>query len=199
MYSYIEGKLAEKNPAFVIIDVNGIGYMVHISLHTYSFLKDKEKCKLLLHHVVREDAQLLYGFMEEEERNLFQNLISVSGIGANTARLILSSFTPVEIQQAIVSKNVSLLKSIKGIGVKSAERIIVDLKDKFEKVEISTEKFTISHNTIKQEALTGLTILGFSKVQAEKAVDKILQTASLSEGEASLKVEVIIRKALKIL
>ena len=199
MYSYIKGRLAEKHPTHVIIDINGLGYMIHISLHTYALLADHEQCRLYLHHVVREDAELLFGFMEEEERTLFRQLISVSGIGANTARLILSSLTPEELIHAIVMKDVTTLKSVKGIGAKSAERIIVDLKDKLDKAVISAENLPVSHNTIKQEALTGLIILGFSKVQAEKAIDKILQSDKLIEGENAASVENIIKEALKIL
>jgi Holliday junction DNA helicase RuvA len=196
MYSYIKGKLVEKHPTHAIIDIGGMGYMVHISLYTYTQLGDREECMLHLHHVVREDAHLLFGFMEEQERNLFRQLISVSGIGANTARLILSSLSPEELVEAIVHKDVSTLKSVKGIGARSAERIIVDLKDKLEKTDFSEEILHISHNTIKQEALTGLIILGFSKVQAEKAIDKVLQ----AEKEAApSSVESLIKEALRVL
>lgn len=199
MYSYIKGRLAEKHPTHAIIDINGMGYIVQISLHTYSRIADQEQCKLFLHHVVREDAQLLFGFTDEQERSLFRNLISVSGIGANTARLILSSLSPEELVQAIVQKDVARLKAVKGIGAKSAERIIVDLKDKLEKTDFSQEILPVSHNTIKQEALTGLIILGFSKVQAEKAIEKILQSGELVEGEDASSVEDLIKEALRVL
>ncbi len=199
MYSYIKGRLVEKHPTHAIIDINGLGYIVHISLHTYAQIADQEQCRLFLHHVVREDAQLLFGFMEEQERSLFRNLISVSGIGANTARLILSSLTPEELVQAIVLKDVARLKSVKGIGAKSAERIIVDLKDKLEKTDFTQENLPVSHNTIKQEALTGLIILGFSKVQAEKAIDKILQSDAMIAGSDAASVESLIKEALRIL
>ncbi len=199
MYSYIEGKLVEKNPAYAVIDVHGMGYMIHISLHTYGLLGDVESCKLLLHHVIREDAHLLYGFANESERDLFRHLLSVSGIGANTARLILSSMSPDEIKEAIITKNTALLKAIKGIGAKSAERIIVDLKDKLEKEGFSQEKVTLSHNTKKQEALRGLTVLGFQKSQAEKAVDKIIAKAHKDDEFSGLTVEEIIKQALKML
>ena len=199
MYSYIKGRLVEKHPTHAVIDVNGIGYMVHISLYTYGKLADREDCRLFLHHVVREDAQLLFGFMEEQERNLFRHLISVSGIGANTARLILSSLSPDELVEAIVRKEVSTLKSVKGIGAKSAERIIVDLKDKMERTDFTQENLHVSHNRIKQEALTGLITLGFSKVQAEKAIDKVMKSGSGAGGADPASVENIIKEALKIL
>jgi len=194
MYSYIEGKLVEKNLTNVVIESNGIGYLINISLNTYSLLGDEEKCKLFTHFIVREDAQLLYGFAEEEERNLFRHLISVSGVGANTARLILSSLSPNELYEAIIGNNVPVLQSIKGIGSKTAQRIIVDLRDKLEKEEIPTEKLGIQHNTKKDEALSGLIILGFNKNSAEKALNRILQTES-----GDLSVEQLIKSALKIL
>lgn len=194
MYSYIEGKLVEKNLTNVVIESNGIGYLINISLHTYSLLGDEEKCKLYTHFVVREDAQLLYGFAEEEERKLFRHLISVSGVGANTARLILSSLSPNELYEAIISNNVPVLQSIKGIGSKTAQRIIVDLRDKLEKEGIPTEKLGIQHNTKKDEALSGLIILGFNKNTAEKALNRILQTEN-----KDLSVEQLIKSALKIL
>lgn len=194
MYSYIEGKLVEKNLTNVVIESNGIGYLINISLNTYSLLGDEEKCKLYTHFIVREDAQLLYGFAEEEERKLFRHLISVSGVGANTARLILSSLSPNELYEAIISNNVSVLQSIKGIGSKTAQRIIVDLRDKLEKEGIPTEKLGIQHNTKKDEALSGLIILGFNKNTAEKALNRILQTEN-----KDLSVEQLIKSALKIL
>ncbi len=194
MYSYIKGKLVEKNLTNVVIESNGIGYLINISLNTYSLLGDEEKCKLYTHFVVREDAQLLYGFAEEEERKLFRHLISVSGVGANTARLILSSLSPNELYEAIISNNVPVLQSIKGIGSKTAQRIIVDLRDKLEKEGIPTEKLGIQHNTKKDEALSGLIILGFNKNTAEKALNRILQTEN-----KDLSVEQLIKSALKIL
>lgn len=199
MYSYIKGRLIEKHPTHAIVDLNGMGYIVQISLNTYAQIGEQEYCHLFLHHVVREDAQLLFGFKEEQERTLFRYLISVSGIGANTARLILSSLTPEELVQAIVQKDVSRLKSVKGIGAKSAERIIVDLKDRLEKTDFAQENLPVSHNTIKQEALTGLIILGFSKVQADKAINKILQSDNYTTGEDVASVENLIKEALKVL
>ena len=199
MYSYIEGKLTEINPAYALIEINGIGYQVNISLNTYAKINTKDSCKLLLHYVVRDDAHLLYGFAQESERVLFRQLISVSGVGTNTACIILSSLSPLEIKQAIVNKDVATLKSIKGIGAKSAERIIVDLKDKLEKEGLIEEKLIPEHNTKKQEALTGLTILGFNKSLAEKAINKIIQSDGSGSDEGSLSVEEIIKKALKML
>lgn len=194
MYSYIAGKLVEKTPTFVVIDVNGIGYFIHISLHTFSKLGNNEDVKLFTHLVVREDAQLLYGFSSEIERHLFKQLITVSGIGANTARLILSALDAAELQEAIIKANITVLQSIKGIGNKTAQRIIVDLKDKLDKEGITPEKLDLTHNTKKEEALSGLIILGFNKGLAEKAIDRILK-----EKGASLSVEDLIKDALKIL
>ncbi|MCD4680779.1 MAG: Holliday junction branch migration protein RuvA [Bacteroidales bacterium] len=194
MYSYIEGKITEINPAYVIIETGGIGYMINISLNTFSHIKDKEICRILTHFVVREDAMTLYGFAREEERELFRHLISVSGVGANTARMILSSLTSKEIIEAITTNNVSVLQSVKGIGAKSAQRIIVDLKDKLSKDKNITEIFETSYNTLKEEALSGLLILGFTKNAAVKALDKILKTKS-----SPFTVEQLIKDALKIL
>lgn len=194
MYSYIEGKITEINPAYVIIETGGIGYMINISLNTFSHVKDKETCRILTHFVVREDAMTLYGFAREEERELFRHLISVSGVGANTARMILSSLTSNEIIEAITTNNVSVLQSVKGIGAKSAQRIIVDLKDKFSKDKNISEIFETSYNTLKEEALSGLLILGFTKNAAVKALDKILKTKS-----SPFTVEQLIKDALKIL
>ncbi len=194
MYSYIEGKITKKNPAYIIIEAGGIGYMINISLNTFSSIKDKEICKILTHFVVREDAMTLYGFAAEEERQLFRYLISVSGVGANTARMILSSLTSNEIIEAITTNNVSALQSVKGIGAKSAQRIIVDLKDKLSNDKNITEIFETSYNTLKEEALSGLLILGFTKNTAVKALNKILMTKS-----SPFTVEQLIKDALKIL
>lgn len=194
MYSYIEGRLIEKNPAYLVIDVNGVGFLLHISLNTYSKIGNEEKCKLFTHLAIREDAHILYGFADENEREIFRQLITVSGVGSNTARLILSSLSPDEITDAIATGNVSVLQSVKGIGNKTAQRIVVDLKDRLEKAGISVEKLDLKHNTKKEEALSGLTILGFNKSLAEKAIDKVLK----KEG-ANLSVEELIKSALKIL
>ena len=194
MYSYIKGKLIEKNPTYDVIESAGIGYYINISLHTFSKISEDEQCKLFIHFVVREDAQILYGFADEEERKLFRHLISVSGVGSNTARLILSSLKTEEIFDAIVNNKPAVLQSVKGIGGKSAQRIIIDLKDKLDKEGISVENLNISHNTQKDEALSGLISLGFSKKISEKALDKILKS-----GGSSLSVEQLIKNALKTL
>jgi Holliday junction DNA helicase RuvA len=199
MYSYIEGKLVEKNPAFAIIDCNGIGYMIHISLNTFSKLKDQEFFRLYTHLAIKNEATtpvgfVLFGFAEVEERLLFRQLISVSGIGNNTAMLMLSALAPEKIYQAIVENNPSILQSVKGIGSKSALRIIIDLKDKLEKGKLSKEILPAAYNTNKDEALSGLTVLGFNKLSAEKALNKIAEKQGID-----LPVEVLIKEALKIL
>ena len=194
MYEFIKGKLVERNPGYAVVESNGIGYLLSISLHTYSKLTEDEQCILFTHLVVREDALSLFGFADTQERELFRLLISVSGVGANTARMILSSVVPAEISQAIVSGNASLLQSIKGIGSKTAQRIIIDLKDKLSKELIPHEKGGFVHNTKKEEALSGLIILGFQKMVAEKALNKVIEI----KGSA-LSVEELIRNALKIL
>ena len=194
MYEFIKGKLVDRNPGYAVVEANGIGYLLSISLHTYSKLKEDEQCILFTHLVVREDALSLFGFADTQERELFRLLISVSGVGANTARMILSSLAPAELSQAIVSGNASLLQSIKGIGLKTAQRIIIDLKDKLSKELIPHEKAGFVHNTKKEEALSGLIILGFQKMVAEKALNKVIEI----KGSA-LSVEELIRNALKIL
>jgi holliday junction DNA helicase RuvA len=194
MYSFIEGKIAELNPAVAIIDCHGIGYLINISLNTYSKIAGKDSCRLHTHLVVREDAMVLYGFSEEHERVIFQQLISVSGIGPNTARLILSSLSPEEVVDAIINEKVRVLQSIKGIGGKSALRLIVDLKDKMQKDSPVREILGSAHNTIKEQALSALVMLGFNKTMAEKAIEQVLRAEGLS-----LPVEHLVKSALKIL
>ncbi len=193
MYDYLKGKLVEKNPTFVVVDVSGIGYMVNISLTTYSKIKDQESLKLYIHFAVREDAHVLYGFAEINERLLFGHLITVSGVGANTARLILSSLTTQEAYDAIVQSKANVLQAVKGIGGKTAQRIIIDLKDKLIKSGIELEKIDETHNTIREEALSGLLILGFNKLSSEKALDKVLKAGNVVD------VEGLIKEALKML
>lgn len=201
MYEYIQGKLAEVNPAYAVVETGGIGYVLHISLNTYSRLSGLEHCKLFAHLVVREDAHVLFGFADREERELFRLLISVSGVGPNTARLLLSSMSVVELQQAIAGGNVRLLKSVKGIGEKSAQRIIVDLQDKVDKGAPAPQKVDFTHNTVREESLSGLIILGFPKKMAEKAVDEVIKNYRQMEGGdgtgKDLSVEVLIKEALK--
>jgi Holliday junction DNA helicase RuvA len=192
MYSYFEGKLVQKTPTYAIIDCNGVGYMINISLHTFSKIKDEEKCKLFTHLAIKEDAHTLFGFYDQEERILFRHLISVSGVGTNTARMMLSSLSPIEITQAIISNNVSALQSIKGIGGKTAQRIILDLKDKISKISGDIEILHIEHNTKREEALSALVMLGFNKIVVEKMLDKIIRSES-----ANITVEQLIKQALK--
>ena len=192
MINHIEGKLTEKTPTYVVIECGGIGYLLNISLHTYGKLSDSEKCKLFTHLAIREDAHTLYGFINQEEKNMFRQLISVSGVGASTARMILSSLSPAEVQQAILSGNVVQLKSIKGIGEKSAQRIIVDLKDKIGKVSMGTDVVTGGNNTMREEALAALTMLGFARNVGEKGIEKALK----SNGTIS-SVEELIKQTLK--
>lgn len=193
MIAQIKGKLIDKTPTYVIIDCSGVGYEIKISLNTFSQLGEGETCLLFTHFVVREDAQLLYGFKETSERELFRLLISVSGVGSATAMMILSSLSPNETKQAILNSDVNTLKSVKGIGAKSAERIIIDLRDKIAKVDNNTTISLPASNTVKDEALSALVMLGFSKNPAEKALNKLVK-----EGE-NFTVEELIKRALKSL
>jgi Holliday junction DNA helicase RuvA len=193
MIAQIKGRLIEKTPTYVVIDCNGVGYQLNISLNTFSKIGNEESCLLFTHFVVREDAHLLYGFKEKSERELFRQLISVSGVGSSTAVMILSSLSPDETKAAIISGNVNTLKGVKGIGLKTAERIIIDLRDKVGKSD-GTELFSMgSNNTIKEEALSALVMLGFSKMPAEKALAKIMTETP------NLTVEELIKRTLKSL
>ncbi|MBL4709354.1 MAG: Holliday junction branch migration protein RuvA [Flavobacteriales bacterium] len=191
MIAHINGKLVEKTPTYVVIECNGVGYKLNISLSTYSKLGADESCKLFTEFIVREDAQLLYGFTDHAERRLFQLLISVSGVGPATALLVLSSADAEEIQQAILGGNAAWFKGVKGIGPKSAQRIIIDLKDKISKENISADNSLRLNNTVKEESLSALVNLGFNKNQAEKMIVKILQ------ANAEAAVEEVIKLALK--
>jgi Holliday junction DNA helicase RuvA len=192
MYEYFKGKLVVKAPTHVVLDVSGIGYYLHISLTTYSQIKDQEDCKLYASFQVREDSQTLYGFATEAERHLFHHLISVSGIGPNTGRMMLSSITPEEIQQAIVSGQVNVIQKIKGIGPKTAQRVILEPQDKLKKQgPDALIPLPISKPSSSEEALTALVMLGFPKAQAEK----VLQAISTTEPD--LTVEQMIKAALK--
>jgi holliday junction DNA helicase RuvA len=194
MYSFIEGRIAGLDPTTAVILCQGVGYEVSISLNTYSQIRGMESCRLYTHLVVREDALILFGFADATEKHVFQQLISVSGVGPNTARLILSSLTPPEVADAIARENVRVLQSIKGIGGKSALRIIIDLKDKIMKDLPAGENLMAMHNTGRQEALSALVMLGFGRPAAEKALDQIIKAS----GEA-LPVDQLIKNALKIL
>ena len=191
MITHLEGKLVEKNPTEVVIDCNGVGYFVNISLHTFSEIPDRENLKLYTYLQVREDSHTLYGFSSKTEREIFILLISVSGIGANIARTMLSSLTPHQVKEGIASGDVALIQSVKGIGIKTAQRVILDLKDKVLKVYGIDELSLMPSNTHKDEALSALDVLGFNKKQSEKVVDRILQ------AHPDALVEQIIKEALK--
>lgn len=200
MIDYIRGTIAELTPTYAIIEAHGVGYEINIALPTYTALSDKqEDCRLYVNEIIREDAHLLYGFLSKPERELFLLLISVSGIGANTARMIMSSYTASEVRQIIATGNATALSSIKGIGVKTAQRIIVELKDKVLKIDIAgidtqaTPEISVIDTDLKQEAIAALTMLGFQSSASAKVVDKILQEDPLC------KVEKVIRIALKML
>lgn len=192
MFEYIKGSIADLTPTYVIVDCGGVGYYVNISLQTYSSIEGKKDILVYLHQVIREDAHLLFGFASKEERDLFRLLISVSGVGANTARVILSSMSAVEIQKVIMQADVNALKQIKGIGLKTAQRIVVDLKDKVSGKDLeSAQLFTSINNTTRQEALSALVMLGFNKTAAEKVLDQLLKV------ESNQSVEGLIKLALK--
>lgn len=176
MYDYIKGKFAVKTATQLTVEAGGIGYDINISLSTFAKLKDAEEGKVYLHLTVREDAHLLYGFADTDERAMFRHLITVSGVGANTARMMLSSCSSIELQQAIVNGDVTLLQRIKGIGGKTAQRIVLDLKDKLRKEPVdATQNLQIQGNTFRNEALSALLVLGFVKAQAEKAIDMAIK------------------------
>ena len=193
MITHIRGKLVEKNPTFVIIECNGIGYFLHISLHTYSKIPDVEAVMLFTYFSVKEDSQTLFGFSDKIEREIFKLLISVSGVGTSIARTMLSSMSPDQIQQAIASEDVATIQSVKGIGAKTAQRVIIDLRDKIVKTYLFSEDSNQTNNTIKEEALSALEVLGFSRKQVEKLVHKIIQEAP------DTALEDIIKQALKTL
>ena len=191
MINYIKGTITEINPTSVTIETGGIGYFVNISVNTFSKLDGKSEFKILVQEVIREDSHQLFGFADKEERDIFRLLISVSGIGANTARMMLSSLNPLEVEKAILESNVNVLKSVKGIGLKTAQRVIVDLKDKVGKQSSAGEIFTFEDNTKREEALSALVMLGFAKSAVSKILDKIVK------DEKNLTVEDMIKRALK--
>ncbi len=197
MIAYIDGKLTYKDPAYVIIDVNGVGYEIKISLHTYAALQDgTERCKLFTYLNIREDAHILYGFKEQEEKILFLDLVSVSGIGPNTALVMLSSMSSAEIRHALMNEDVKTIQSIKGIGAKTAQRAIIELKDKLRKEQMigssSPSIFPSQNNKVRNEALAALVTLGIPKNVAEKSIDAILK----KEG-TEITVEQLIKMALR--
>lgn len=191
MYEYIKGTLAEINPAYAIVETGNIGYFINISLHTFSNISGKKEVKLLIHQIVRDDAHLFFGFADKHEREIFRMLISVSGIGANTARMMLSTLSPTELSKAIMEADVNLLKSIKGIGIKSAQRVVVDLKDKVGTSDEASEIFKEENNTLKEESLSALVMLGFSKASVQIVLDKIFRE------ERDITVEELVKEALK--
>jgi|TARA_B100001093_G_scaffold169612_1_gene162381 Holliday junction DNA helicase RuvA len=190
MITQIKGKLVEKTPTQVVVDCNGIGYEVNISLYTFSSLSSDENIKLFTHLQVREDAHILYGFFTVLERAVFRLLISVSGIGTSTARTMLSSLTPSEIQQAIGTEDVATIQGVKGIGLKTAQRVIIELKDKIKSLQGTDEIPVFKSNTIKEETLSALEVLGYSRKASEKVVDKLIQ------GDPDSSVEELIKSAL---
>lgn len=194
MYIFISGTVVEKNPTYVVIDNQGIGYFINITLNTFTAIGEQSDIKLYVHLAIREDAHTLYGFYTEEERSLFLQLITVSGVGCNTARLILSSLTVKEAVEAISNNDIKTIQSVKGIGAKTAQRIIVDLRDKVLKLTIpESEKTPSPYNTLKEEALSALMVLGFNKSSIEKTLDKLLSQMN------NPNVEQLIKEALRLM
>lgn len=194
MIEYIKGSLAELTPTMAVVDCNGVGYGINISLNTYSAIQGKPNCKLYIHEAIREDAHILFGFVDKQERELFQLLISVSGIGGNTARMILSALSPSELCNVITTENVNMLKTVKGIGLKTAQRVIVDLKDKIKTGAVSANAgFTmpVQDNAIQEEAVAALSMLGFAPAASQKVVIAILKEFP------EMTVENVIKLALK--
>ena len=195
MYEYVSGTLAEVAPAYAVVEAGGVGYFVNISLHTFSQIEKEREIKLFLHHIVREDAEMLYGFSSKEERGLFRLLISVSGVGGNTARMIQSTYTPSELRNIIATGNATLLKNVKGLGLKTAQKIIVDLSGKM--LDLPSHDAAANALAASQqpeaydEALAALVMLGFAKTASEKVLQKIFK------ADSSLGVEDVIRSALK--
>lgn len=193
MYEYIQGKLVEATPAYAVVDCGGVGYMIEISVNTYSKIKDLKEVKLLTHYVVREDAHLLYGFAEADERAMFRLLISISGVGTSTARVMLSSLTVQELKVAIVDGDVRTIQHVKGIGAKTAQRVVLELRDKVGEVQGGTGNMIAASNKNAEEALSALTMLGFAKAAADKALQK------LAKQMPEATVEELIKQALQIL
>ncbi len=198
MYEYIRGEISEINPSYLVLEAGGVGFFINISLNTYSRITEhkdaleiKKKCKVFVHQAIREDAHVLFGFFDRRERDIFRLLISVSGIGGNTARMILSSMNTQEIEEAISTGNVNALKSVKGIGLKTAQRVVIDLKDKFSNELAGIDELFASKGNLKTEALSALTTLGFNKMAAEKMIDKLLVE------KKSLSVEELVKECLR--
>ena len=193
MIAYLNGEFKVKNPAYFIVECNGVGYQVNISLNTFSKLQTLDKGKIHTYLHIREDAQILYGFADGSEKNLFISLISVQGVGTNTARMILSSMSPADLEEAIRTENDVLIQRIKGVGPKTAKRLVIDLKDKIGKGAGATENsFGFGHNTMKEEALSALAMLGFTRQQGEKAIGSAMKL-----NPTPTNVESLIKLALK--
>ena len=193
MYSFISGTVVEKNPTYVVLDNQGIGYLINITLNTFTAIGEQQHVKLFVHLAIREDAHTLYGFYTEAERELFLQLITVSGVGCNTARLILSSMTVKEAVDAIATNNIRMIQGVKGIGAKTAQLIVVDLHDKVGKLEAGGEISSLGNNTLKDEALSALMVLGFNKASIEKTLDKLLKQME------NPTVEDLIKESLRLL
>ncbi|KPM31354.1 Holliday junction ATP-dependent DNA helicase RuvA [Croceitalea dokdonensis DOKDO 023] len=191
MIHHLKGKLVEKSPTYVVVECGGVGYFLNISLHTFSQLKNEESTHLFTHLQVKEDAHTLFGFVTKAEREIFRLLLSVSGIGASTARTMLSSLNPNQVKEAIAGGDVATIQGVKGIGAKTAQRVILDLKDKILKVYDMDEVSLQSNNTTKDEALSALDVLGFARRQSEKVVDRVLAQ------DSAMSVEAVIKQALK--
>ncbi len=192
MIAYLKGKLVSKDPTCVVVDVNGVGYNVRISLHTYSKLKDSESCLIHTYLHVKEDAHTLFGFFEKEEKALFQHLISISGVGPNTALMLHSSLSVDELERAILHENVAIIQKVKGIGAKTAQRIILELKDKIKKESFSKPSSEVPGNAVRAEALSALQTLGINKLTAEKTIDQVI-----AKYGSTLSLEELIKLVLK--
>lgn len=191
MYDFIKGELVELTPTYAVVEAGGVGYFINISLHTFSCLGSAKSAMLYIHLAIREDAHTMFGFFEKAERELFRHLISVSGIGSNTARMMLSSLSQDELRIAILSDDINRIKSVKGIGLKTAQRVVIDLKDKLGKEPITGEIFAFTNNTVRDEALSALVMLGFAKAPAQKVVDALLTS------KREISVEELIKLSLK--
>jgi len=187
IYEYITGKLADLTPAAAVVEQGGIGYQVQISLQTYAAIRGQEQVVLMIEEIIREDSHTLFGFHAREEREMFRLLVSVNGIGPNTARMMLSSLTTADIRRAIQTDNVNVLKSVKGVGIKTAQRVIIDLRDKLAKTEETTGIFPMTGNTSRDEALSALVMLGFGRNESVKALDQILKDAPATGAEELVK------------
>ena len=192
MYEYIIGKLSDLTPSYAVVDNNGVGFLINITLNTFSALEGKADVKLFIHQVIREDANILYGFADKYEREIFRSLLDVSGVGPNTARVVLSSMSPAELQNAVVSEDAKLIGRVKGIGPKTAQRIVIDLKDKLKKSAAGVDIVSVSpQNANREEAIAALVMLGYPKAAAEKVVGAVLKASP------SLSAEDLIKQALR--